>query len=160
MLTLTKKAGYGLIALSYLASRPERVLSARRIAGQFGVPRALLMNVMKQLAAAGYVESVRGARGGYRLARRPDQISIADAVATLEGPPRLGECLLGDGRRSDCACRVADKCPIADPVHQVQERIQGVLKSVTLEQIARGSAFGRRGRREHDDVAETADLSR
>jgi DNA-binding IscR family transcriptional regulator len=55
---------------------------------------------------------------------------------------------------------VVDNCPIADPVHQVQERIQDVLRSVTLAQIARGSAFGQGGRQEHDDVAEAADLSR
>jgi Rrf2 family protein len=140
MVALNKKTGYGLIAMAYLAARPEEVVSARCIAGHFGVPLSLLMNVMKELAGAGYVESVRGARGGYRLARSPKQISVADAIATLEGLPRAAECVLGYGRRSSCACQARD-CPAADPVHQVQEKIQNALKAVTLAEIAHGAAF-------------------
>lgn len=70
MLALTKKTGYGLIAMAHLAELPEgRVCSAREIAALYEIPAALLMNVLKALSSAGYVESFRGARGGYRLAR-------------------------------------------------------------------------------------------
>ena len=136
MLALTKKTGYGLIAMVHLASLPEGELaSARRIAERFGVPTSLLMNVLKKLAAAGYVHSVRGSRGGYRLARPPDQISIVDVTGELEGPIRLAECVTAEAAGRECTCEVMARCPIADPVHRVQRRINDFLRKVTLAEI-------------------------
>ncbi|KKK99134.1 hypothetical protein LCGC14_2635800, partial [marine sediment metagenome] len=96
MLNMTKKTGYGLIAMTHLASLGDGELAcARKISEQFGLPTSLMMNVLKQLSAAGFVESVRGARGGYRLAKHPEDISLADLVEALEGPVRLAECVAG-----------------------------------------------------------------
>jgi len=138
MLALTKKTGYGLIAMSHLAKLRDGELScAREIAEKFGVPAALLMNVLKRLSAAGYVESVRGAHGGYRLARKPENINLADVVTVMEGPIRLAECVRGgaNGRRT-CRPAVMASCPIADPVHRVQRKLSDFLQTVTLAEIA------------------------
>ena len=137
MLALTKKTGYGLIAMTYLARLGEGELaSAREIAERFGVPSSLLMNVLKELAAAGYVESVRGARGGYRLARSPEGISLADLVEVVEGPVRLAECVINKtADDEECTCQIMANCPIADPVHRVQRRLNDFLKKLTLAEI-------------------------
>ncbi len=142
MLALTKKTGYGLIAMTYLAGLGDgRLASAREIAKRFGVPASLLMNVLKELSAVGYVESVRGARGGYRLAVAPEAINLADLVTAVEGPVRLAECITN--ARSDdeeCTCQVMANCPIADPVHRVQRRLNDFLKKVTLAEILEPSS--------------------
>ncbi len=105
MLSLTKKTGYGLIAMAHLAELPEgRVASAREIAELYGIPTALLMNVLKDLAAAGYVESLRGSRGGYRLARRPEGVNLADLVAAIEGPVPQAECVAAVAMDEECTC--------------------------------------------------------
>ncbi|HAU38285.1 MAG TPA: hypothetical protein DCX07_11305, partial [Phycisphaerales bacterium] len=115
MLSLTKKTGYGLIAMTYLARvEGDAPASAREIAERFGVPASLLGNVLKELSGAGLVESVRGARGGYRLARPPESINLADLVEVLEGPIRLAECVAEQGGLPDDAvCSLMDRCPIA-----------------------------------------------
>ena len=138
MLALTKKTGYGLIAMTYLAGLDEgEVASAREIAERFDVPTSLLMNVLKELSAAGYVESVRGAHGGYRLALDPEEVSVADLVTAVEGPIRLAQCVAGKDRRADSEpCRLVERCPVADPVHRVQRRLSDFLKTVTLAEIA------------------------
>jgi Rrf2 family protein len=137
MLAMTKKTGYGLVAMTHLARLPAgQVASAREIAELFGVPGPLLMNVLKELSAAGYVESVRGARGGYRLARRPEDITLAGLVEALEGPVRLAECMTeaaGEGR--ECTFKLMSQCPVADPVHRVQRRLSEFLKKVTLAEF-------------------------
>jgi len=142
MLALTKKTGYALIAMSYLARLPDdEVVSAREIAERFDVPAALLMNVLKELAAAGYVESLRGAKGGYRLSRAPEQINLAEVVTALEGPIRLAECVSGQAEdEGACDCRVMARCPILDPVHRVQRRLSDFLKTVTLAELAEPGA--------------------
>ena len=136
MLALTKKAGYGLIAMTHLAHLEGGLASAREISQTFGVSTSLLMNVLKKLSAGGYVESVRGARGGYRLACGPGEINLADVITTLEGPIRLAECLLDEEKAGDSAiCDVMDRCPIADPVHRVQRKISDFLKNMTLADL-------------------------
>ncbi len=139
MLSLTKKTGYGLIAMTHLHGLPEgEVASAREIAESFDVPTSLLMNVLKELASAGFVESVRGAHGGYRLARAAEDVSLADLIETLEGPIRLAECVAGpSGHKGDReVCGIVDKCPVAGPLHRVHRKLSDFLKQVSLADIA------------------------
>ena len=138
MLSLNKKTGYGLIAMTHLARLNDgQVASAREIAEKFGVPMSLLMNVLKELSAANFVESVRGAHGGYRLARDPEGISLADLVEVLEGPIRLAACVTGELEPGEKAvCRMMESCPIADPVHRVQRRLHDFLCQVSLAELA------------------------
>ena len=137
MLALTKKTSYGLVAMAHLARlEGGQVASAQKIADLFGVPTSLLMNVLKELAAAGYVESVRGMHGGYRLARRPEEINLADLVTSIEGPIRLAECVKGEaGGDTECSVLRMARCPVADPVHRVQRRINDFLRKMTLAEI-------------------------
>ena len=136
MLGLTKKTGYGLIAMTHLARLPAgQLASAREIAERFGTSRSLLMNVLKELAAAGYVDSVRGARGGYRIVPGWEKMTLADLVTTLEGRIRLAECIAPDGPGRESICRLIDNCPIANPVHRVQRKLEDFLKQVTLAEI-------------------------
>jgi len=136
MLSFSKKAGYGLIAMTYLAHLGnQEVASAREIAERFGIPASLLMNVLKELAVAGCVASVRGSHGGYKLARSPDQIDLANLVTALDGPIRLAECIQHRPDAKDHACKVMDRCPIVDPVHRVQRKLNDFLKAVTLADI-------------------------
>jgi len=151
MLALTKKTGYGLIAMAHLSRLDRgRLASAREIAEQFGVPTALLMNVMKKLAAAGYVESVRGAHGGYRLVRGLDEVTLADLVTAMEGPIRLAECISGHSSdRPSGVCRIMDHCPVADPIHRVQRKLSDFLRQVSLTDITRPLAAKPRETHEH-----------
>lgn len=122
MLALTKKTGYALAAMTHLVGLGDgQVASARQIARCSGAPRSLLMSVLKELSAAGYLESVRGARGGYRLKARPEEINLAELVATMEGPIRHSTCLAGGPApgQKDGKCERVDRCPVADPVHRV-----------------------------------------
>jgi Rrf2 family protein len=141
MLALTRKTGYALAALSYLAGLPEgRLASARRIAERFDAPTALMMNVLKELAAAGCVESVRGARGGYRLAVAPEDVTLAQIVTVLEGPVRLAECVR-DGRRGrESRCQIVARCPVCGPIRRVHRRVKDLLEAVTLAELMGPSA--------------------
>lgn len=141
MLTFSKKTGYGLIALSYLARlQAGQVASARDVAEKFSIPAFLLMNVLKDLAAAGYVCSTRGAHGGYRLARRPEEIDLQQVISALDGPIGLAECLQQSPKAHGESCKLMDRCPIIDPVHRIQRKLKEFLKAVTLADIAQPMA--------------------
>lgn len=97
---LTTYTDFGLRALILLAERQPDMLSAAAIADAFKVSRHHMAKVLQGLAAAGFVEGVRGAQGGVRLARDPRDIRIGDVVRSLDHDQALVECFRPDG--GDC----------------------------------------------------------
>ena len=137
MLGFTKKTGYGLIAMAHLWTLDEGELSsAREIAQRYEVPMALLMTVLKELSAAGYVQSVRGAHGGYRLNADLDELTLAQFSQVLEGPIREAQCPQKTACDDDiCTLEMMAHCPVDDPVHRMQRRLNDFLKNITLAEI-------------------------
>lgn len=141
MLALTKKTEYALIAIRYLAERPNQTVSAREIAEAYGMPGALVMNILKTLHHASLLSSTRGTKGGYRLIAELDNVSVRDLIGVLEGPVQLVECA---GLSTACAqpqvgsfnCKVGPGvCPIQPAVHALHEQIVGVLSKVKLSEV-------------------------
>jgi len=135
MLALTKKTDYALIALSFLANRPGKVVSAREIAGISGVPLPILTNTLKSLSHAGIVASERGSRGGYTLAKPADQVSLDELITAIEGPIHFVRCMLSDGETAQSPCIMEPSCPVRLPAHRIYDRLKQFLKSITLAEL-------------------------
>ena len=83
---LTTRSEYGLLALIFLARQnPEGCFSVEAIAQAQQIPAKFLEQILLSLKRSGYVRSVRGSRGGYRLAKPAAQITIAEVVRLLDG---------------------------------------------------------------------------
>jgi Rrf2 family protein len=84
---ISAKADYAVrAAVELAATADERPVKAERIANAQQIPLNFLENILGELRHAGIVRSHRGAAGGFRLARPPEQISIADVIRAVEGP--------------------------------------------------------------------------
>ncbi|MDQ6817523.1 MAG: Rrf2 family transcriptional regulator [Actinomycetota bacterium] len=84
---ISAKADYAVRAAVELAATPgERPVKAELIATAQEIPLNFLENILGELRHAGIVRSHRGAEGGFRLARSPDQVTIADIIRAVEGP--------------------------------------------------------------------------
>ncbi|PQO29475.1 Rrf2 family transcriptional regulator [Bremerella cremea] len=86
-MNVSAKTEYACIAMIELAARYEAGQPARlrEIVEAQRIPQPFLVQIMSQLKAAGLVVSTRGATGGYRLAKAPDRISLADVFHVVEG---------------------------------------------------------------------------
>lgn len=135
MLKLTKKADYGLIALRHLAMSGELMesSSAKQIAEQYGIPLPLLSKVLQRLARSGFLESLQGTNGGYRLARPSHQISVLDVIHTIDGPVILTSCF-----HDDQECDHTTNCTVREPLRKVHEAISNLLSSITIFDISTG----------------------
>ncbi len=146
MLTLTRKTEYALIALTHLSQSSEGCISAREIAGCYGLPLPLLMNVLKILSQCGLVTSVRGPRGGYILAVDAGKITLNDIIQAVEGPVQLVQCedpdLDGEKSAGQSGCQRTSCCPVRSPIHRIQDRMIHFLQKVTLADIAGETANG------------------
>ncbi len=139
MLTLTRKCDYALIALSHLSRFPDTVTSAREVSDQYKIPLPVLMNILKQLTREGIITSVRGARGGYRLAVDARELTLKSLILAIEGPVRLVRCadltsVNGDGEKVEPCLRI-DCCPVRGPVLQLHHKLDQFLAGVTLSDI-------------------------
>ena len=83
---VSAKVDYALRACLELAASPPGPVKGERIATAQAIPPKFLENILLDLRQAGIIASRRGAEGGYWLARRADEISIADVIRAVEGP--------------------------------------------------------------------------
>lgn len=138
MISLTRKTEYALIALSHLGRSPDTLSTARGISDAYDISLPLLMNIMKQLTKAGLVESVRGARGGYRLAVQADEVSLQELIRVVEGPIRLVKCaVLAD--RPNCV-RIS-LCPVRSSALRIHRRLEQFLSDVSLAELIGGTGL-------------------
>src|ERR1700704_3073267 len=132
MLRLSKKADYALIAMKHLALRADSgSSSAREIAGLYDIPIELMAKVLQRLVQKSLLESHQGTRGGYKLARLPSQISVADVIQAIEGPVTVTACTTEEGQ-----CEQFSKCNVRDPLYRVRERILAALGECTIAELA------------------------
>ena len=136
MLSLTRKADYALVAMADLACQEPTRVSAREIAERSHLPLSVLTNILKRLTHKGLVTSTRGAKGGYRLARRPGEITLADLIRAVESPIRFARCCHTDEGDDEGECDKEDVCRIKGPVRRVHQSLREFLGQVTLAQIA------------------------
>ncbi len=132
MLRLSKRADYALIAMKHLALHGDRASSsAREIAGLYDIPIELMAKVLQRLVQRGLLASQQGTRGGYQLARKPIQISVADVIQAIDGPVTVTACSTDDGQ-----CEQFSKCNVRDPLWRVRERILSALGECTIADLA------------------------
>lgn len=96
MLQITREGEYAFRAVLYLAARNmEKLSRVSDIAEAADIPSSYLSKIMRRLCAAGVVTSCRGPKGGFRLARAPESITLREAIEAVEGRistnPRRGE---------------------------------------------------------------------
>jgi Rrf2 family protein len=136
MMKLSTRSSYGLRACLAL-SRAEGKLSSSEIAEREGIPQRYLEQILASLRQGGFVESTRGARGGYSLARPPAGITVADLVSCLEGalPPIL--CSAPEHRSDTCRSE-SSGCSSSKLCCELETSLMNVLSSTTLAALAAG----------------------
>ena len=129
---LTHLADYAVVMMTAAARTPGERLSASVLAEETGVPLPTAQKLMQALGRAGLLVGQRGAGGGYRLARDPQAISLADIIEAVEGPIAMTQC--SDGP-SDCA--LDTHCRVKPHMGLVGQKVRGALGAVSLQELTR-----------------------
>ncbi len=132
---LTTSATHALRAAAHLAAGAGEARLGRDLAAEVGVPAHYLAKVLATLARGGVVAATRGARGGYRLARPPGEITLFEVVAPFEGKRVRPGCLL----RPDEACDEDRACPGHAAWSEVKTAYLAFLERTTLADIRAGA---------------------
>jgi FeS assembly SUF system regulator len=107
-------------------------LNATLLAEETGLPLPTVQKLVSRLSSAGLIESARGTGGGFRLARPPAAISMADIVEAVEGPIAMSACV--DGGRHDCC--IEESCRVKPHMGLVNGAVRGALAGVSLASLS------------------------
>ena len=127
MIKLSKLTDYATVILSYMAKDHVNMHAAIEISEVTGITLPTVSKILKLLVKAHVLTSVRGAKGGYLLARVPEKITVASVISALEGPIALTECTA-----SHKNCDQASGCEIQGNWGLINQKIFNALDSVTL----------------------------
>lgn len=131
------KTDYAIRLLIYLAAEgnTDRLISASEISGQLKISEPYLRKVIKELKYAGTIVSYEGSKGGYRLAKKPKDISFWDVILTMENTSKLSRCLEED---AFCNGYAQDICSVRKFYWKVQQEIEESMSHMTIEDMLLG----------------------
>jgi len=132
MLRLTRLTDYGILLMARMPGPDGALVSAHELAEATRVPATTVSKLLQSLLAAGLLESVRGAHGGYRLARPHEQISVRDIIDCFEGHIALTECNLEDGH-----CDQSPVCATTGSWKKINRAVRDALGAISLADMTR-----------------------
>jgi Rrf2 family protein len=132
---LSLRGEYALRAMLVLGLNYEQpVVRIQTISDQQNIPKRFLEQILNDLKSAGFVQSKRGVAGGYRLARRPEQITLAAVVRHVEGALAPVSCV-SERFYEKCSCPDESRCAIRSVMKEVREAIVSIAERVTVAEL-------------------------
>jgi Rrf2 family transcriptional regulator, cysteine metabolism repressor len=136
---LSVRGEYALRALLVLSQNyGEEVVRIETISKQQNIPKKFLEQILNELKTLGAVESRRGAKGGYRLARPPSDITLASVIRHITGALAPVSCV-SDRFYERCTCPDESRCAIREVMKEAREAVVSIMERVTLADLAERS---------------------
>jgi Rrf2 family protein len=136
---LSVRGEYALRALLVLGLNADQPLvRIQSISEQQNIPKRFLEQILNDLKSAGIVQSKRGVAGGYRLARAPEQITLASVVRHVEGALAPVSCV-SERFYEKCSCPDELRCPIRSVMKEIREAVVKIAERVTVAELCERS---------------------
>ena len=132
---LSLRGEYAVRAMLVLGLHYEQpVVRIQTISDQQNIPKRFLEQILNDLKSGGFVQSKRGVAGGYRLARGPEQITLASIVRHIEGALAPVSCV-SEKFYEKCSCPDESRCAIRSVMKEVREAIVSIVERVTVAEL-------------------------
>ena len=133
---LTRAGEYAVRCILYLSLQEKGVVANRKdIAREMDIPDQFLGKIAKQLARAGLVEIVQGAKGGFRLIVPPEKITLLRVVESVIGEIFLNDCLM----RPE-SCLRSSSCSVNRVWEKARNQLRQTLDNVSFKKLSRSDA--------------------
>ncbi len=123
MLKITIETEYALRCVLCISSKPDRIFRVSEISENRDIPKSFLAKIMQKLVKAGLIESIRGAKGGFLLAKKPSDITLLDIIEIMEGPILVNKCAIDKDK-----CDMSDVCTIHPVWVHLRDSIEKQLR--------------------------------
>jgi Rrf2 family protein len=132
MLQIKRETDYAIRCLYYLSGKENEVVMVDEIAQEMRIPKTFLAKILQRLARAGLVQSYVGAKGGFYLAKKPQEINLYEVITAIEGPVAMNKCTVNKK-----SCSLSRTCKVHPIWVAVRKEIEEVLKNNTFKKIRR-----------------------
>lgn len=129
---LTRQSSYAIRTLIYCAVNEPGLSRVADIAKAHAISELFLFKLIKPLVEAGLIETVRGRRGGIKLGRPADDITLLDTIKLTEENFAMAECFEG----GDVSCPLVDNCDVNSALREALGAFFNVLDSYTIADLA------------------------
>ncbi|NOY88654.1 MAG: Rrf2 family transcriptional regulator [FCB group bacterium] len=129
----TKAEEYGLLGVLYLAEKDQlSVTPLSEISENKDIPEKFLAKIFQSLSKSGIIRSLRGVRGGFTLAKKPEEITVKEVLESIQGPYHLLKCI--DDRE---ICNKSKFCSLRELLAIAEKKLIEVFESHTLADMVR-----------------------
>ncbi|CAN5280993.1 SUF system Fe-S cluster assembly regulator [soil metagenome] len=127
MIKISKLADYSTAVMAHMAKNYLQIYNAREIAGHTHIAVPTVSKILKCLAQAGLLTSQRGIKGGYRLVKPAEQISIAEIIMAIDGDFALTQC-----SHTSSTCFLETNCATRANWRVINQAIYQALAGISL----------------------------
>jgi Rrf2 family protein len=132
---LSLRGEYALRALLVLGlNYSPQVVRISKISREQNIPQRFLEQILNDLKSARVVESRRGVAGGYRLARRPEEITLAEVIRHMEGALAPVSCV-SERFYEKCSCPDESRCAIRSVMKEIRDAVVKIAERVTVAEL-------------------------
>lgn len=135
MIRIGKMTDYSIVLLTHFAkageAEPTSVLNARDLSEVSRLPLPTVSKILKALCKEQILTSIRGTKGGYRLSRLPEEISVAQIIRCIEGPIALTDC----SREAASSCDLEGSCPVRSNWQIISASVVKALSNLSLKDM-------------------------
>lgn len=137
----TKAEEYGMFGVLYLAeAERSKVVPLSEISQAKDIPEKFLAKIFQSLSKSGVVRSHRGVRGGFTLARNPEEVTIKEILEIIQGPYHLMKCTED---KDACTKDPSEFCAVREVLLLAENRLTNVFASFTLSDLVKWQKTGR-----------------
>ncbi len=132
MFKINRKLEYALIALRHMSSKaPGQLTSAKEICDIYHAPFDPTSRVLQIMASHEIVRAEQGAHGGYQILKDLNKLTLQDLTQIIEGPIQIVNCFHGNYSH----CDITSSCNVISPMLNLNERIAGLFKTITVGEL-------------------------
>ena len=135
MIRLTRLADYAVLLMTHMGHEWDRDRSklhnANSLSTDTHIPAPTVAKILGVMSRGHLLTSTRGQAGGYRLARDPEEITVAQIISVVDGPIALTECI-EDGPGE---CNIESLCSVRTAWQKINDAIRGALSEITLAEL-------------------------
>jgi len=127
---VTRETDYAVRCVLYLAGEKDLVANVTEIAHAMHIPKTFLAKILQRLIRGGIVGSLRGMNGGFRLAKKPADISLLDIMEAIQGPAGINVCAV-DSKK----CHMSSSCAVHPVWVDIRRKVENRLKKETIDKL-------------------------
>lgn len=128
---ITREVDYAVRCILCLSREPDKIKGSARIALEMDIPAPFVSKILQKLSKKGFVTPIRGIKGGFKLSRRPQDISLLDVVEAINGPIPVNICVI-DSK----SCNRIKRCSVHPVWVKIQSLIRKELNSVNFKKLS------------------------